>query len=77
MMDETEISDILNQYCWLKAAPTILTLAIIPIGEIRSAARGLHLLDKIGEPIIGIEYLLGAGININKYNFILKSNSKL
>ena len=64
-----EPSDMLNPYYWTKAAPTIIGSAIVPYGEIKSIAKGLQLLDKVGLPLFDEgRVILMSIIKINTYN---------
>ena len=66
-----EPSDILNSYYWAQAAPTILESAIVPLGTIRNAAKGLQLLNRIGRPLIKEGgFLIRTCIKINNYESI-------
>lgn len=74
-----EPSDILNPYYWTKAAPTIIESAIVPYGEVRSAAKGLQLLEKVGLPLFDEgKFVLMTSLKTNTYssfNNLLKKQS--
>ncbi|MBQ6219060.1 MAG: chitobiase/beta-hexosaminidase C-terminal domain-containing protein [Methanosphaera sp.] len=68
-----EPSDMLNPYYWTQAAPTIIGSAIVPYGEIRSVAKGLQLLDKVGLPLFDEgRVILMSSIKINTYNSFIE-----
>jgi hypothetical protein len=68
-----EPSDMLNPYYWTQAAPTIIGSAIVPYGEIRSAAKGLQLLKKVGLPLFDEgRVILMSSIKINTYNSFIE-----
>ena len=64
-----EPSDMLNPYYWTKAASTIIGSAIVPYEEIKSIAKGLQLLDKVGLSLFDEgRVILMSIIKINTYN---------
>ena len=75
-----EPSDILNPYYWTKAAPTIIESVIVPYGEIRSAAKGLQLLEKVGLPLFDeVKFVLMTSLKTNAYrsfNNLLKKQAE-
>lgn len=80
MLHRDEASDILNPYYWTKAAPTIIESAIVPYGEIRSAAKGLQLLEKVGLPLFDeVKFVLMTSLKTNAYrsfNNLLKKQAE-
>ncbi len=75
-----EPSDMLNPYYWTQAAPTIIGSAIVPYGEIRSAAKGLQLLEKVGLPLFDEgKFVLMTSLKTNTYssfNNLLKKQAE-
>jgi len=60
----TSLTDLGNPYYWVKAAPSIITSSIVPIGEIRAAANGLKLISK-SQKIMNERYLVEVSAKIN------------